>query len=186
MVMAADYPFRDILGTMFVFFGFVIWFWLLTMVFGDLLRRNDIGGWAKCFWSVFVLVVPLLGVLIYLIATGGRAARATAMRPELRGRSPTPDVRETAGNGGPGNEIGAGEATARQRLVLIYLIATGRKSGARDSDEAGAQRAESDTYVRETAGNGGPGNEIAQAKQLLDNGSIDQAEFNAIKQKALA
>ena len=131
MVMAADYPLRDILGTMFVFFGFVIWFWLLTMVYGDLFRRSDMGGWAKFFWSVFVLVVPLLGVLIYLIATGG-------------------------------------------------------KSGARDSDEARARRAESDTDVRETAGNGGPGNEIAQAKQLLDSGEIDQAEFDAIKQKALA
>ena len=70
MVFAADYPFLSILGTMLVFFGFVIWCWLLIRVFGDVFRRGDIGGWAKFFWSVFVIVIPLLGVLIYLIAQG--------------------------------------------------------------------------------------------------------------------
>ena len=131
MVFAADYPFLDILGTMLVFFGFVVWFWLLIRVFGDVFRRNDIGGWTKFFWSVFVIVIPLLG-------------------------------------------------------VLIYLIAQGQKIGERDMDAATAQKAEFDAYVREAAGNGGPGNEIAQAKELLDSGAISEAEFNAIKQKALA
>ena len=131
MVFAADYPFLDILGTMLVFFGFVVWFWLLIRVFGDVFRRRDIGGWAKFFWSVFVIVIPLLG-------------------------------------------------------VLIYLIAEGEKIGKRDMEAASAQKAEFDAYVRETAGNGGPGNEIAQAKQLLDSGAISQAEFDRIKQQALA
>ena len=131
MVFAADYPFLDILGTMLVFFGFVVWFWLLIRVFGDVFRRNDIGGWAKFFWSVFVIVIPLLG-------------------------------------------------------VLIYLIAQGEKIGERDMEAANAQKAEFDAYVRQTAGNGGPGNEIAQAKQLLDSGAISQAEFDRIKQQALA
>lgn len=131
MVIAAAYPFLDILGTMLVFFGFVLWFWLLIRVFGDVFRRRDIGGWAKFFWSLFVIVVPLLG-------------------------------------------------------VLIYLIAQGEKIGKRDMEAANAQQADLDAYVRETAGNGGPGNEIAQAKQLLDTGAIDQAEFDRIKQHALA
>ena len=61
MVIAADYPFLDILGTMLVFFGFVVWFWLLIRVFGDVFRRDDIGGWAKFFWSVFVIVGPVPG-----------------------------------------------------------------------------------------------------------------------------
>ena len=130
MVIAAEYPFLSILGTMVVFFGFVIWFWLLIRVFGDVFRRSDIGGWAKFFWSVFVIVIPLLG-------------------------------------------------------VLIYLIAQGEKIGERDMEAANAQKAEFDAQVREAAG-GGPGNEIAQAKQLLDSGAISQAEFNTIKQKALA
>ena len=131
MVFAADYPFLDILGSMLVFFGFVVWFWLLIRVFGDVFRRNDIGGWAKFFWSVFVIVVPLLG-------------------------------------------------------VLIYLIAQGEKIGERDMEAAKVQKADFDAYVRETAGNGGPGNEIAQAKQLLDSGAISQTEFDRIKQQALA
>ena len=131
MVFAADYPFLSILGTMLVFFGFVIWCWLLIRVFGDVFRRGDIGGWAKFFWSVFVIVIPLLG-------------------------------------------------------VLIYLIAQGEKIGERDMEAANAQKAEFDTYVRQTAGNGGPGNEIAQAKELLDSGAISQAEFDRIKQQALA
>ena len=131
MVFAADYPFLDILGTMLVFFGFVVWFWLLIRVFGDVFRRNDIGGWAKFFWSVFVIVIPLLG-------------------------------------------------------VLIYLIAQGEKIGERDMEEAKVQKTEFDSYVREAAGNGGPSNEIAQAKQLLDSGAISQAEFDRIKEQALA
>ena len=131
MVIAAEYPFLSILGTMVVFFGFVIWFWLLIRVFGDVFRRSDIGGWAKFFWSVFVIVIPLLG-------------------------------------------------------VLIYLIAQGEKIGERDMEAANAQKAEFDAHVRQAAGNGGPGNEIAQAKQLLDSGAISQAEFDRIKQQALA
>ena len=131
MVIAAEYPLLNILWTMLVFFGFVIWFWLLIRVFGDVFRRNDIGGWAKFFWSVFVIVVPLLG-------------------------------------------------------VLIYLIAQGDKIGERDMEAANAQKAEFDAYVRQTAGNDGPGNEIAQAKELLDSGAISQAEFDRIKEQALA
>jgi Short C-terminal domain/Phospholipase_D-nuclease N-terminal len=67
MVLAADYPFLDILWTMLVFFGSVIWFWLLIVVFGDLFSRHDISGWGKAGWIVLVVVLPYLGVFIYLI-----------------------------------------------------------------------------------------------------------------------
>ena len=70
MVIASDYPFMDILGSMLLFFGFMMWFWLLIKVFGDVFRRHDIGGGTKFMWSLFVIVVPLLGVLVYLIAEG--------------------------------------------------------------------------------------------------------------------
>ena len=70
MLIAADYPFLDILGTMLVFFGFVVWFSLLIRVFGDVFRRDDISGWGKFGWSLFVIVTPLLGALAYLIAQG--------------------------------------------------------------------------------------------------------------------
>src|ERR1051325_2502103 len=61
MVVAADYPLLDVVWTMFVFFGFVIWMWMLFVVFGDIFRRHDIGGWAKAGWSVLLIFFPLLG-----------------------------------------------------------------------------------------------------------------------------
>lgn len=66
----SDYPFLDLIWTMLVFFGWVIWFWLLVVIFGDLFRRPDISGWGKAGWTVVVLVLPFLGVLIYLVAHG--------------------------------------------------------------------------------------------------------------------
>src|SRR4051794_16482784 len=70
MVIGADYPFLDVVWTIFVFFGFVIWIWTLFMVFADLFSRHDISGWGKAGWTLLVIVLPLLGVLIYLIAEG--------------------------------------------------------------------------------------------------------------------
>jgi hypothetical protein len=70
MILAADYPFLDILWTMLVFFGWVIWFWILVVVLSDVFRRRDISGWGKAAWTLFTIVLPFLGVLIYLIAHG--------------------------------------------------------------------------------------------------------------------
>jgi hypothetical protein len=67
-VLAADYPFLDVLWTMFIFFLFIIWIWILITVFADVFRRKDIGGGTKALWIVFVIVLPYLGVLVYLIA----------------------------------------------------------------------------------------------------------------------
>lgn len=68
MLFAADYPFMSILWTMIVFFAWVAWFWMIIIIFGDVFRRRDIGGFAKAAWCVFLIVVPFLGALIYLIA----------------------------------------------------------------------------------------------------------------------
>ena len=70
MVLAADYPFLDILGTMLIFFAWVIWFWILIRVLVDVFRRHDLSGWSKAGWTLFMIVLPFLGVLIYLIAHG--------------------------------------------------------------------------------------------------------------------
>jgi hypothetical protein len=113
---------------MILFFAWVAWLWILFTVFADLLRRHDIGGWGKAAWVVFVIVVPFLGVLVYLIA----------QHDGMRERS----VRQTQ----------------EQKAVM-------------------------DEYVRETAG--GSAAEIAKAKELLDAGTITQAEFDAIKAKAV-
>jgi general stress protein CsbA len=69
MVFAADYPFMDVLWTMIIFFCWVAWIWMLILIFSDLFRR-DVSGWAKAAWVVFLIVLPFLGALVYLIANG--------------------------------------------------------------------------------------------------------------------
>jgi hypothetical protein len=68
VVLGSDYPFLDIFWTMMIFFFWVIWIWLLIMVLSDNFRRRDHSGVAKAFWTLFVIVLPYLGVLIYMIA----------------------------------------------------------------------------------------------------------------------
>jgi hypothetical protein len=131
MLFASDYPFLDVFWTMLVFFGWVIWFWLLITVFADLFRRHDISGWGKAGWTLFVIVLPFLGVLVYLIAQGQHMAE-------------------------------------------------------RKAADAQASRAAFDDYVRDVAAKEGPTDQIAKAKQLLDSGTIDAAEFERLKAKALA
>jgi uncharacterized membrane protein YcjF (UPF0283 family) len=70
MFLASDYPFLDIVGTMLIFFAWVIWFFILIRVFMDVFRRHDISGWGKAGWVLLCIVLPFLGVLIYLIAHG--------------------------------------------------------------------------------------------------------------------
>ena len=66
-MIAADYPFLDVLWTLIVIFAWVIWFWLLITVFADVFRRHDIGGGTKALWVVFVIILPFLGVFIYMM-----------------------------------------------------------------------------------------------------------------------
>lgn len=131
MVFAADYPFLDVLWTLLVFFAWVIWFWLLITVFADLFRRHDISGWAKAGWIVLCVILPYVG-------------------------------------------------------VLIYMISQGKGLAERNVKQVTTDQAAFDDYVRKTAGAGGPAAEIAHAKELRDNGTITDAEFQQIKQKALA
>ncbi len=130
-MIAADYPFLDVLWTLLIFFAWVIWFWLLITVFADIFRRRDIGGGKKALWVIFVIIIPFVGVLIYLIA---------------------------------------------------------ESKGMADRQAQAAQRAKSQTddYIKTVAQEVDPAGQIAQAKQLLDSGAINQQEFDALKQKALA
>jgi hypothetical protein len=66
-LVATSYPFLDIMWTMFIFFAWVIFIYLLIMVLADVFRRHDLSGWAKAGWTVFVIFLPLLGVLVYMI-----------------------------------------------------------------------------------------------------------------------
>jgi hypothetical protein len=132
MILAAtSYPLLEVFWTMLIFFGFVIWIWILFTIFADLFRRSDANGWVKFGWILFVVFFPFLGVLVYLVV----------------------------------NHKGMSERTIQ-----------------------GQQEAkkEFDSYVREAAGSDDPASQIANAKKLLDNGTITQEEFDKIKQKALA
>ena len=67
----SSYPLLNLFWTMFIFFLWVIWIWILIWVFIDIFRSRDLSGWAKALWFLFVLLIPLIGVLVYLIARGG-------------------------------------------------------------------------------------------------------------------
>jgi hypothetical protein len=89
-VLAYDYPLLGVFWTMLWFFLFFIWIWILITIFADIFRSQDMGGWAKAGWTIFVIVLPFLGVLIYLIARGksmqDRAAqRAAQQEQDFRG-----------------------------------------------------------------------------------------------------
>ena len=129
-MLAASYPFLDVLWSMVIFFMFFIWIMILFRVFADLFRRRDIGGGTKTVWIIFVILLPFLG-------------------------------------------------------VFVYLIAEGHKMADRDVENMQAARAQQDDYIKSVAGSSAA-DQITQAKQLLDSGAITQAEFDTMKQKALA
>ena len=130
MALASSYPFLNFVWLMILFFAFIIWFWLLISIFGDIFRRRDIGGGMKALWIIFIVLFWWLGVLIYLIA----------------------------------NHDGMSERSMEQMK------------------NAQAQQAE---YIQTVAGTS-PADQIASAKQLLDSGTITQAEFDGMKAKALS
>ncbi len=130
MALASSYPFLNFVWLMIIFFAFVIWIWLLIAVFGDIFRRKDTSGFMKAIWIIFIIVLPYLGVLIYLIA----------------------------------NHDGMADRSAQQMSKM---------------------QAQQEDYIKSVAGSSSA-DQIAQAKQLLDSGAITQAEFDALKTKALA
>ena len=129
-MIATSYPLLDVFWTMLIFFAFFIWIWILFTVFADLFRRDDISGWGKAAWIIFVIVLPYLGVFVYLIA-------------EHKGMT---------------------DRTIQQQE---------------------AAKSQMDQYVRSVAGSD-PTEQIAKGEELLKQGTISQAEFDQIKQRALA
>jgi hypothetical protein len=118
MLLASyQYPILDFFLTMLYFFLFVIWIWLLITVFMDIFRSQDMGGWAKALWVIFVIILPFLGVFVYLIARGGkmhdRAARDAAQQQQAFDSY----VREAAGT--------PGDTTADQLSKLADLRSQG-------------------------------------------------------------
>jgi len=75
---AAEYPFLNIFWTMIIFFCWVIWIWMVIGVLADVFARRDMSGWGKAAWAVFIIVLPFLGVLIYLITNSSEMAERKA------------------------------------------------------------------------------------------------------------
>ena len=105
MVFAADYPFLDIFWTMIIFFVWVIWIWIVIGVVADVFSRHDISGWAKAAWIVFVVVLPWLGVLIYLIVNGSKMAERRTRQSEDARAEFDDYVKTVAAPGGAAAEI---------------------------------------------------------------------------------
>jgi hypothetical protein len=114
MVLAADYPFLDIVGTMLIFFGWVIWFWILIRVFVDVFRRHDLSGWGKAGWTLFTIVLPFLGVLIYLIANGKDMGQRDIEQARAAQAQVDTHIRSVAG---PGASGAASEIAEAKRLL---------------------------------------------------------------------
>lgn len=131
MLLATSYPFLEVFWTMLIFFAFVIWIWILITVLIDIFRRHDSSGFAKVLWIIFIIVLPYLGVFIYLIV----------------------------------EHKGMAERSIKQQQAVQRQM---------------------DDYVKSVAGSTDPAEQIAKAKQLLDAGTINQGEFEQIKQQALA
>jgi hypothetical protein len=102
VILAADYPFLNILWSMIIFFAWVIWIWIMIVILTDVFRRRDISGWGKAAWIVFLIVLPFLGVLVYLIAQHDGMAQRSADAANAQKAQFDDYVRNVGGGGGGG------------------------------------------------------------------------------------
>ena len=104
-MLAYDYPLLGLFWTMLWFFLFVIWLILLFRVIADIFRSHDMGGFAKALWLIFVIVVPFLGVLVYVIARGHSMAQRDMESMQAQQQAFDTYVRQAAGSGGTAGEL---------------------------------------------------------------------------------
>lgn len=107
--MLLAYTFGQVMWSMFVFFMWVLFFWLLFTVFGDLFRRHDISGWAKAGWTFFVIILPFLGIFIYLIAEGKGMGERSIRRAQSDQAQMDTYVRSVAGSSSATDQIAKGK-----------------------------------------------------------------------------
>jgi ABC-type multidrug transport system fused ATPase/permease subunit len=96
-MVAYDYPLLGAFWTILEIFAFFIWIWLLIIVFTDIFRSRDLGGGAKALWVILVLILPLFGVLIYLIARGGSMHERAAQQAQRQDEAFRAYVQQAAG-----------------------------------------------------------------------------------------
>jgi len=126
-MLAYTYPLADLFGTMLGIFVFLIWFWLLVIIFGDIFRSRDMGGGAKALWVLFVIILPFLGILVYLIARGGKMHERAEQAAHAQQDAFDSYVKQTAG----------GSSNVDQLAKLADL----KQSGAISDAEFEAQKA---------------------------------------------
>jgi hypothetical protein len=107
--LLATYTFGDVMWTMFVFFAWILFFWMLFGVFGDLFGRHDISGWAKAGWTIFVIILPFLGIFVYLISQGKGMGERAQQRAQAQQSQVDDYVRSVASSGSPTEEIAKGK-----------------------------------------------------------------------------
>ena len=105
LISATSYPFLNILWDILIIFAWVIYIWLVIVVFSDLFRRRDISGWAKAGWVILIVLIPWLGVLIYLIANHDGMADRGEKQSQAAQAQFDDYVRQAAGKEGPANQI---------------------------------------------------------------------------------
>ena len=107
--MLAAYTFGDVMWSMFVFFAWILFFWMLFVVFGDLFSRHDISGWAKAGWTLFVIILPFLGIFVYLIAEGKSMGERSLARAQAQQAQMDDYVRSVASSGSSMDDIAKGK-----------------------------------------------------------------------------
>jgi hypothetical protein len=127
-MLAYDYPVLGVFWSMMIFFFWVAWLVLLFKVIGDIFRNHSIGGFSKALWLLFVIVVPWLGVLIYLLANGDDMGRRSVAKQQASQDAVDSYIRETAGSG-------AGSADDLTKLATL------RDSGVLTDEEFASEKA---------------------------------------------
>jgi len=112
-----QYPLLGVFWTIFEIFLWVIWFWILITVFIDIFRSQDLNGWGKALWFLFVLFIPLIGVLVYLIARGGKMHERAVRTAQQQDQQFREYVQDAAGSGNTADQL-AKLADLRDRGVI--------------------------------------------------------------------
>jgi|SRR5690242_9986308 putative oligomerization/nucleic acid binding protein/phospholipase D-like protein len=115
-MLASDFGTGQVFLELLYFFLFVIWIWLLIVVFSDIFRSRDLSGWAKALWVIFVIIVPYLGVFVYLIARGHKMSEHAIQAAQAQNAAFTQAVQQAAGTG---------DSAADQLAKLAALKANG-------------------------------------------------------------
>jgi hypothetical protein len=118
MTLGAEWGTGEVFWSFLWFFMFFIWIWLLIIVFGDIFRSHDLGGWAKALWVIFIILIPYLGVFVYLIARGGKMHEHAVQAAQAQDAAARAYIQETVGSGKSAADELASLADLKQRGVI--------------------------------------------------------------------